>query len=58
MFPHRSSLVYTVDRFDSVVQMGPGDIFNVFCVFGKNMQRLSEKTRFPGFLFPQIVHDH
>jgi len=43
-----------------VVQLWQGDIFNcVSCRFGeKSMQHLSEKTQFPGFLFPQVVQKH
>jgi len=43
----------------SVVQLWPGDIFNcVLCFWWKSMQHLSEKTQFPGFLFPQVVQKH
>jgi len=29
-----------------------------FLCFGKNMQHLSEKMQFPGFLFPQVEQKH
>jgi len=57
----RSCLVHPVDRFDSEGWFGSDQVIflTVFRVFWwKSMQHLSEKTQFPGFLFPQVVQKH
>jgi len=51
----RSCLVHPVDRFDSKGWFSSDQMIfvTVFRVFGKkNMRHVSEKTQFPGFLFP------
>ena len=57
----RSCLVLQLDRFDSERWFSSDQVIflTVFRVFWwKSMQHLSEKTQFPGFLFPQVVQKH
>ena len=57
----KSCLVLPLDRFDSDGWFSSNQVIflTVFRAFWwKNMQHLSEKTQFPGFLFPQVVQKH
>jgi len=50
--------VHPVDHFESEGWFSSDQVIflTVFRLFGKqSMQHLSEKTQFPGFLFPQVV---
>jgi len=56
-----SCVVHPVDRFDSERWFSSDQVIflTMFCVFWlKSMHHLSEKTQFPGFLFPQVVQEH